>query len=168
MNGFEFASHERCITDPFFCDVLIPRRAKHLAKRILNCVKPLLEAHRSLNEDYAVIADEWLEANHQITEIFKQALHAKVRLLLSTDMYKCALYVPSTPFDSNIMQRRTEGFAYDTKNEPGCVVDVTIFPGLIRYALNDEGFNYNRFLTREAVPTKMKAEVMRRAEVLTQ
>lgn len=168
MNGFEFASHEKCITDPFFCKVVIPRRAKHLAEKIINCVKPLLEAHRSLNEDYAAIADEWLEAIYHITEIFKEALHAKVRLLLSTDMYKCVLHMPGTLFDSKSMQLRTGGFASDTTNEPDHVVDVTIFPGFIRYARNDEGFNYNRFLTRDVVPTKVRAEVMRRAEVLTQ
>jgi hypothetical protein len=128
---------------------------------------PLLEAHRSLNEDYSAIADEWLEADKQLTEIFKQALYAKVKLLLSSDMYKCALHVPGTPFDSNSMQYRIEGAVRGTKNEPDGVVDITIFPGLIRYASKDEGFNYNRFLGGEAAPNGIRAEILRRAEVLT-
>jgi hypothetical protein len=128
---------------------------------------PLLEAHRSLNEDYEAIIDEWAEANQQLTEIFKQALYAKVRLLLTTDTYKCALYVPGTPFDSNSMEDRTDGVAHGTESESTKVVDVTISPGLVRYASKKEGFNYNRFLVGEMAPRGIRPEVLKKAVVLT-
>jgi hypothetical protein len=128
---------------------------------------PLLEAHRSLNEDYAAIIDEWAETNQQLTEIFKQALYAKVRLLLTTDTYKCALYLPGTPFDSNSMENRTDRVAHSTESESNRVVDVTISPGLVRYASKKEGFNYNRFLVGETAPKGIRPEVLRKAVVLT-
>lgn len=128
---------------------------------------PLLEAHRGLNEDYVSIADEWLETDQQLTEIFKQALYAKVRLLLSTDMYKCILHLPGTLFDSNSMQNEVEGVFHSIDNDPCRVVDITIFPGLIRYASNKKSFNYNRFFVEKKVPNGIKEEVLRRAVVLT-
>lgn len=128
---------------------------------------PLLESHRFLNEDYAAIIDEWTEANQQLTEIFKQALYAKVRLLLTTDTYKCTLFVPGTPFDSNSMEDRTDGITHSTESESNRVVDITISPGLVRYASKKEGFNYNRFLAGEAAPKEIKPEVLKKAVVLT-
>ncbi len=128
---------------------------------------PLLEAHRSLNEQYADIVAEWTEADQQLTEIFKQALYAKVRLLLSTDLYKCAFHVPGTSFDRISMEERREGVVNGTENEPDAVVDCTIFPGLLRYVSEKEGFNYNRFLTGQKAPKEIRAKVLRKAVVLT-
>lgn len=109
--------------------------------------------------------DEWLEADQQLTDIFKQALYAKARLLLSTDLYKCALHIPGTPFDSNSMQNITD-VGLDTDIARDRVVDITIFPGLIRYASKEEGFSYNRFLVGKKSPKGIRAEVLRRAVVL--
>ncbi|KFY61305.1 hypothetical protein V496_05075 [Pseudogymnoascus sp. VKM F-4515 (FW-2607)] len=41
-NCFEFAAHERCISDPYFHDIIIPRRARQLARRIIgHCTQKL-------------------------------------------------------------------------------------------------------------------------------
>lgn len=169
MHSFEFAAHEKCINDPFIRDKVIPRRARKLSKGILDCTIPLLDAHRSLDEEYVAIADEWLDANQQLTEIFEQALYAKVRLLLSTDVYKCSIYVPGTTFDSDSMQNIAEHDGHSTKSERDRVVAVTILPGLIRYASKENSFNYNRFLTGKAAskgPKGIKGEVLKKAVVL--
>jgi len=124
---------------------------------------PLLEMHRDLNAD---IADEWLQVGHQLTEIFKIALYVKVRLLLSTDIYECAIHVPGTPFDNNSMKNMIEGVVHGTKNEPDAVVGITMLPGLIRYASGEEGFNYNRFLIGNKAPKGVSADILRKATVL--
>jgi hypothetical protein len=167
MNIFEFAAHEECIDDPFIHDKVIPRRAERFAQQLLDCTMPLLEAHADMSEDYAAIADEWREAKQQLAEIFKQALYAKVRLLLSTDTYMCDFHMHGTPFNSDIMHDGAEGLVHGTDSKSDGVVDITIFPGLIRYATKEEDFNYNRFsVVRKRAPEGVGAEVLKKAVVL--
>lgn len=165
---FEFAAHEKCIDDPFISEVAIPRRAQHLARQIRDYIMPLLEAHKGLDEQYADIVDEWLGADRQLAEIFEQALHAKVTLLLSTDKYMCILYLPGTPFDKNSMENKVEGIGNSngTNDQPEEVVDITIFPSIIRYA-SKEGFNYNRFFGANKAPKGVTPDILTRAQVLT-
>ncbi|RFU27659.1 hypothetical protein B7463_g8657, partial [Scytalidium lignicola] len=162
--SFEFAAHEKCIDDPFICEVVIPRRAQHLAQQIREYIMPLLEAHKGLDEQYEDIMNEWLGADRQLAEIFEQALYAKVTLLLSTDKYKCALYLPGTRFDKSIMENKVEGIDNGSHDKQEEEVDITIFPGITRYASKD-GFNYNRFFGAKKAPKGITPEVLRRAEM---
>ena len=88
----------------------------------------------------------------------------------STDVYKCALHVPGTLFDSNSMQNVADQASHSTDSQRDRVVDVTILPGLIRYDSKEDDFNYNRFLVGKAAskgPQGIKVEFLRKAVVLT-
>jgi hypothetical protein len=64
------------------------------------------------------------------------------------------------------MDNKVEGNDNSTNDKPGEVVEMTIFPGIIRYA-SKEGFNYNRFFGAKETPKGVTPEVLRKAQVLT-
>ncbi|EXJ73841.1 uncharacterized protein A1O5_03603 [Cladophialophora psammophila CBS 110553] len=160
-DSFLYAALEKCIDDLSVCDFAIPRRARHLSRRTLDAIKPLLDAHRDLDEQYVDVADGWGEHEQQMIEIFKQALYAKARLLLTTDLYKCVLHLPGMSCDRVSMEKRR-----GAETEPDAVVGITIFPGLLRCA-SEEGFNFNRFLTGDKTPKNITANVLGKAVVCT-
>ncbi|KIW89575.1 uncharacterized protein Z519_09731 [Cladophialophora bantiana CBS 173.52] len=160
-DSFLYAALEKCIDDPSVGDLTIPRRARHLSQRTLDAIRPLLDAHRHLDDQYVEVADRWGEYEQQMTEIFKQALYAKSRLILTTDLYKCVLHLPGTSCDRVSMEKRG-----GAETEPDAVIGITIFPGLLRYA-SEEGFNFNRFLTGNKTPRNVAANVLRKAVVCT-
>ncbi|EXJ88660.1 hypothetical protein A1O1_05591 [Capronia coronata CBS 617.96] len=163
--SLQYATLEKCIDDPSVCDLAISRQARHLARRTLDCMQPLLDAHRDLDEQYVDIADGWVEEERVMTEIFTQALHAKVRLLLTTDLYKCVLYLPGTPVDRIAMEVKDASPGNGTESEPDAILGITVFPGLLRYP-SEEGFDFNRFLKGAKTPKDTTAVVLRKATVL--
>ena len=146
---------------------MIPRRARYLAQRFLDSILPLLEAHRDLDDRYADLVVEWREEYKLLTEIFKLALWTKVRLLLSTDLYRCVLPIPGTAYDRCIMKRGLDGHDDDHQSESGGAVSVTTFPCLLRYTAKKRSFNYNRFLTGKRSPKDLNPEILMSAIVLT-
>lgn len=125
-----------------------------------------MEAHNGLDEQYEKLTDEWVQAKGLLTEIFTQALRAKVALLLSNYKYKCALFPPGTPFDESSMENKAKAADDSTNDSQEREVHITIAPGIIRYA-STERFGYNRFYSAEKNLKDISSEIMIKAQVLT-
>lgn len=150
--SLEFAAHQRCTEGQYIQELAIPQRAKYLVRRLNKSIIPILENHSSIDEKYADMLDEWREETTQfeLTEIFKQALYMKLRLLLSTDVYKCIFHAPGTAFNSNSMEELGEATLETQK--PSKLVLFTIFPTILCYNTSEDAFSYNRFLSVDHVP----------------
>ena len=155
------------VDDRPMCELMVSRRAQGLSSRMINCVLPLIEAHRSLGEQYKIFTTSWIEEEGRLTDIFKLALDAKIRLLLTPDLYECVFPLPGTELNDTSMRVGLDHAIHHSNPGSHAVVGVTVFLALFKYAAAQESFTYNRFLPNAKVTKGVHPEVWMRARVLT-
>ncbi|KAJ9618788.1 hypothetical protein H2204_012920 [Knufia peltigerae] len=165
-DSLEFAAHMEFVDDRPICGLVVSQRARVLSRRLIACVRPLVEAHHGFAQQHEATVPEWFEQEDGLTSIFKLALDAKVRLLLTPDLYRCVFPVPGTEVKDKIMRI---GLGHGSLNfSPGQkpVTGITILPALLKYMAAHEGFTYDRFLPNARLTREIKPEVWIRARVL--
>ncbi|KIW19327.1 hypothetical protein PV08_03621 [Exophiala spinifera] len=165
-SSLEFAAHEEFFDDRPMCNLVVSRRARALSRQLIACVLPLVEDHERLGEQYAQIRRGWCEKEDDLTRIFQLALNAKIRLLLTPDLYRCVFPLPGKEVKDRLMKI---GLGLVPRHpDPGqkAVTRVSVIPALLRYAAAREDFTYDRFLYNAELIKNIKPDVLIQARVL--
>jgi hypothetical protein len=132
------------IDDPRTHDFIIPTRAKLLARKLQLKLLPALKTLEIPGSTPALVEEDWLQEKSRLTEVFELALQTAVKLLVSTNLYRCVFPVSGTPFEKRRMTQDLETASADAGT--ASIVEVTLLPGLQSCAANERDLTFKRFV----------------------